>query len=82
MLEIITKLIDFLERHTKDQAKRALYQKLLSDIDHYVFLTTGTVTLRYWRYFVIDEDWFDKVKDGNKTIDEFVNEVGRRIDND
>ena len=79
MLKILTKLIDFLERHTKDQAKRELYQQLENVIDQYVYKTTGTATLRYWRYFVLDEDWSDKVKDGNKVIDEFVNEVGRKL---
>lgn len=81
MLKILTKLIDFLERHTKDQAKRELYQKLLNEIDQYVYKTTGTATLRYWRYFVFDEDWFDMVKDGG-LIDKYANEVVRRIDND
>lgn len=78
MLKILTKLIDFLERHTKDQTKRTLYQKLLTDIDSYVFKTTGTATLRYWRYFVLDEDWFDMVKDGG-LIDKYANEVGRKL---
>lgn len=78
MVKILTKLIEFLEKHTKDQSKRALYQKLLSVIDDYVFRTTGTATLRYWRYFVLDEDWFDMVKDGG-LIDKYANEVARRI---
>lgn len=74
-LKIITKLIEFAEKHTKK--RKAIYQKLLSDIDQYIYETTGIVTLRYWRYFVLDKDWVDKVSpnDGKKTIEDLVQKV-------
>lgn len=79
-LKIITKLIEFAEKHSKK--RRAIYQKLLSDIDHYIYQTTGTVTLRYWRHFVLDKDWFDKVSpsDGKKTIEDLAQKVCSSID--
>jgi len=59
MLKLITKLIEFAEKHSKN---KAIYRKLLTDIDEHVFKTTGIATLRKWRYFVLDKNWFDKVR--------------------
>lgn len=59
MLKLITKLIEFAERYSKN---KAIYRKLLTDIDEYIFEATGDVTLRKWRYFAIDKNWFDKAR--------------------
>ena len=73
MLKIITKLIEFAERHTKNEGKRKLYRTLLTEIDRYVFKTTGTATLRRWRYFVLDKDWVDKVKNIDNSVGQVIN---------
>jgi hypothetical protein len=61
-MKILDFIITKIERHTKDEIKKETLRNILNEIDKYKKNKYGLITLRYYKYKVIE---IDELKGGS-----------------